>query len=157
MLKMSKFGDWTKAGAVLQALGKNLKTRFSVQLQEDGEFILSTLKGHIENQDLNWRPLEPETVIRKGNDLIYIETGFLFDNLEVRKVRAPKDGITFFVGASAWKRTPDGVKLSDLMIWLEYGTHVIPPRPLIRPTLEEVTPIITKNWGEILKKIIKEG
>lgn len=155
---VSKFGDWTRAGAVLQGLSVNLCPAFKAQIQEDGELILKTILNHIDRQDLNWTPLSERTIELKGGDsTIYVETGFLRENLEVRKVRAPKNGVTLFVGASAWKTTPDGVKFSDLMIWLEYGTDKMPPRPLIRPSWEEVEPIIKDNWRELLQTLIKTG
>ena len=125
---VSKFGDWTKAGIVLQGLSVNLLPAFKAQIEEDGELILKTLLDHIDAQDLPWTPLSQRTIELKGGDsTIFVETGFLKDNLQVRRVKSVANGITLFVGASAWKRTPDGVKLSDLMIWLEYGTDKIPP------------------------------
>ena len=155
-MRMSKFGDWTRAGMILQGLNVKLQPLFTAQLEEDGNLVLNTLLGHIESQDLPWVPLSEKTVELKGGDTtIYVDTGFLRDNLQVRRVRAPKDGITLFVGASAWKRTPNGVKFSDLMIWLEYGTDNSPPRPLIRPTWSEVEPIIKANWRELLSELVK--
>lgn len=155
---MSKFGDWTRAGVVLQGLSVNLVPAFKAQIEEDGNLILKTLIDHIDAQDLPWTPLAERTIELKGGDsTIYVETGYLKDNLQVRRVKSVANGFTLFIGASAWKRTPDGVKLSDLMIWLEYGTDKIPPRPLIRPTWDEVEPVIKEHWREILKDFIKTG
>lgn len=157
-MRVSKFGDWTRAGVILQGLSVSLLPAFKAQLQEDGELILKTIIDHIDRQDLNWTPLAERTVeLKGGDDTIYVETGFLKDNLQVRKVKSPKDGLTLFIGASAWKTTPDGVKLSDLMIWLEYGTDKMPPRPLIRPTWDELEPIIKNNWRELLQNLIETG
>lgn len=155
---MSKFGDWTKAGIILQNLTANIYPAYKAQLHEDGELLLKTIINHIDKQDLNWVPLAESTIQLKGGDeTIYVETGYLKDNLEVRRVRAPKNGVTLFVGASAWKTTPSGLKFSDLMIWLEYGTDKIPPRPLIRPSWEEVEPMLKNNWQELLQKLIETG
>lgn len=158
MFRMSKFGDWTKAGAILQALNVHLVPSFKAQIREDGELFLKTVKDHIEAQDLPWTPLSPKTVELKGGDTtVYVETGFLRDNLEVRKVKAPTNGLTLFIGASPWKRHPSGMKLSELMIWLEYGTDSSPARPLIRPSWDEIEPLIKKNWKELLKDFIEKG
>lgn len=155
---MSKFGDWTRAGVVLQKLSVNIFPAFKAQLEEDGKLILKTLIDHIDSQDLPWTPLAQRTIELKGGDgTIYVETGFLKDNLQVRKVKSVTNGMTLFVGASAWKRTPSGVKFSDLMIWLEYGTDKIPPRPLIRPTWDEVEPILKDNWRDLLQDLIETG
>ena len=154
---VSKFGDWSKAGAILQAISVNLLPLFKAQLDEDGELILETLQGHIDNQDLPWIPLSERTVALKGGDsTVYVETGFLRDNLQVRRIKSVQNGVTLFVGASAWKRTPDGVKFSDLMIWLEYGTDKIPPRPLVQPTIEEVQDLLKEHWEDLMKELIKE-
>lgn len=155
-MRVSKFGDWTKAGIILQALSTKLTPAYSVQLQEDGDFILEKLRGHIDAQDLSWTPLSEKTIaLKNGDDTIYVETGYLRDNLKVRKVKSPSNGVTFFIGANAWDRTPEGVKLSDLMIWLEYGTHKNPARPLIRPTYEEVADTLKSNWTKLLNEIVK--
>ena len=155
---MSKFGDWTRAGVVLQGLSVNLVPAFKAQLDDDGNLILKTLIDHIDAQDLPWIPLAERTIELKGGDkTIYVETGFLKDNLQVRRVKSVANGVTLFIGASAWKKTPEGVKLSDLMIWLEYGTDKIPPRPLIRPTWDEVEPILKENWRSILQDFIETG
>lgn len=155
---MSKFGDWTRAGVVLQGLSVNLFPAFKAQLEEDGNLILKTLLNHIDAQDLPWTPLSERTIELKGGDsTVYVETGYLKDNLQVRRVKSVANGVTLFIGASAWKRTPEGVKLSDLMIWLEYGTDKIPPRPLIRPTWNEVEPILKENWRALLQDLIETG
>lgn len=158
MAYMSKFGDWTRAGVVLQGLSVNLVPAFKAQLQDDGNIALKTVLEHIDSQDLPWTPLSEKTIQLKGGDqTIYVETGYLRDHIEVRKVKATKGGMTLFIGASAWRRTPDGKKLSDLMIWLEYGTDKMPPRPLIRPTWDEIEPVIKDNWRNLLSDLIKTG
>lgn len=157
-MRVSKFGDWTRAGIILQALSKNILPAFKFRLKEDGDYVLEKLKGHIDAQDLSWTPLAESTIaLKNGDSTIYVETGFLRDNLKVRKVRSPRDGVTFFIGANAWDKNPDGVKLSDLMIWLEYGTANIPARPLIRPTLDEVDKVLRSNWTNLLRELIRGG
>lgn len=157
-LRMSKYGDWAKAGIVLRGLSVGIVPAFTAKLKEDGELILDTLTGHIDKQDLDWTPLAERTIeLKGGSEIVYVETGFLRDNLKVRKVRAPKNGVTFFIGADAWTTTPNGDKLSDVMIWLEYGTDKVPPRPLIRPTWEEIEPIIRDHWRELLSDLLQTG
>lgn len=160
MLRVSKFGDWTKAGVILQSLSSNkILPTFSARLKEDGELILEKIKDHIDSQDLNWTPLSKQTIrLKNGDETIYVETGFLKDNIKVRKIKSPKNGVTYFIGADAWtKHSPSGLKFSDLMIYLEYGTANIPARPLIRPTLEELENTIKKHWEQCLKDLVKGG
>ena len=157
MAYLSKFGDWTRAGVVLQGLSVNIFPAFSAQIMEDGEMIVKTLKGHIEAQDLPWTPLSERTVAIKGNDTIYIDTGTLMNGIKVRRVRSVANGLTIFVGANPWTKGAGGDKLSDVMIWMEYGNSKQPPRPLIRPTWDEVEPIIRGNWEALLKDLVNTG
>ena len=70
---MGLYGDWAKAGAVLKKLGANLNPVAKGKLYENGELVLETIQGHIDNQDLDWTPLAPSTVKMK--------TPFLSSNL----------------------------------------------------------------------------
>ena len=153
-LKMT--GDWNRAGVYLQNLAVKLKPAFEGQLYEDGELVLQTMRGHIESQDLSWTPLADRTVELKGGDTtIYVETGALKDGLTVRRIKSSVKGSTIFIGASPWKRHDGGMKMSDLMIWLEYGTDKIPPRPLVQPTIEEVEKIIKDNWKDLMRELVR--
>ena len=150
-------GDWNKAGLYLQNLAIKLNPAFQAQFEEDGKFVLTTMQDHIDKQDLSWTPLSEHTVeLKGGDDTIYIETGALRNGLSVRRIKSSTKGSTIFVGASPWKRHgPSGRKLSDLLIWLEYGTDKIPPRPLVQPTIEEVQDILQKHWRDLFEDLVK--
>lgn len=155
-LSLQMTGDWNKAGLHLQNLAVKLKPAFEAQLWEDGQMTLKVMQGHIDNQDLSWTPLSERTVELKGGDTtIYVETGELRNGLSVRRIKSSVKGSTIFVGASPWKRHSGGMRLSDLMIWLEVGTDKMPPRPLIEPSIEEVQDIIQSNWKELMKELVK--
>lgn len=141
------YGDWARAGVVLKQLAVNLNPYAKGLLYEEGQLVLETIQGHIDKQDLSWTPLENSTVKAKGSDHIYVETGSLRNGLTVRKIKSSKDDLVLFVGASPWKRhAPSGKKMSEILIFLEYGTSRIPPRPLIEPSFEEVKSKIQKEW-----------
>ena len=149
-------GDWNRAGLYMRNLAIKLKPAFEAQLYEDGKFVLEKMQGHIDNQDLDWTPLAQRTVELKGGDTtIYVETGQLRDGLTVRRIKSSVKGSTIFIGASPWKRHNSGAKMSDLMIWLEYGTDKIPPRPLIQPTIEEVEDILKEHWKDLMEELIE--
>lgn len=156
IISMKKYGAWKQAGVKLKALQANLFPAFKVQLEQDGQYILETLQGHIDSQDLGWTPLAESTIaLKNGDDTILVETGFLRNNLKVRQIRSVKNGITFFIGADAWTtHQPSGLKMKQLMIYLEYGTRNMPARPLVRPTLKEVEPILKKNWEALIEEIM---
>jgi len=156
-MNLEMTGDWNKAGLYLRNLAVKLKPAFEAQLWEDGQMVLEKMQGHIDSQDLNWTPLAERTVELKGGDTtIYVETGQLRDGLTVRRIKSTVKGSTIFIGASPWKRHSSGMKMSELMIWLEYGTDKIPPRPLVEPTIEEVKGIIQDNWKELMQELLKE-
>lgn len=157
MFGLKLTGDWNKAGLFLQNLSVRIYPAFQAQLEEDGKLVLNKLQDHIDSQDLSWTPLAQRTIELKGGDsTIYVDTGTLKNGLTVRRVKSSVKGSTIFIGASPWKKhSPSGQRLSDLMIWLEYGTDKIPPRPLIRPTIEEVEDIIKNNWRELMKDLVE--
>lgn len=156
-LNLTLSGDWNRAGLYLKNLSVRLKPAFEAQLYEDGQFVLEKMRAHIDDQDLNWTPLAQRTIeLKGGDDTIYVETGQLRDGLTVRRIKSTVKGSTIFVGASPWKRHEGGMKMSDLMIWLEYGTDKIPPRPLVQPTIEEVESILKKHWKDLMEELIKE-
>ena len=154
-ISLEMVGDWKRAGIFFKKLSVRLQPAFEAELYENGQLVLKTMQGHIDKQDLKWTPLSERTVELKGGDTtIYVDTGTLRNGLVVRRIKSSVKGSTIFVGASPWKRHESGVKMSDLMIWLEYGTAKIPPRPLIAPTKEEVEGMLHKSWKELMKDLI---
>ena len=155
-MKLEMTGDWNRAGLYMRNLAVKLKPAFEAQLWEDGQMVLEKMRGHIDSQDLSWTPLAERTIeFKGGDDTIYVETGALKNGLTVRRIKSSARGSTIFIGASPWKRHEGGMKMSDLMIWLEYGTDKIPPRPLVRPTIEEVEDIIKSHWKELFQELVK--
>ena len=155
-IKLEMTGDWNRAGLYMRNLAVKLKPAFEAQLWEDGQMVLEKMRGHIDSQDLSWTPLAERTIeLKGGDDTIYVETGALKNGLTVRRIKSSARGSTIFIGASPWKRHEGGMKMSDLMIWLEYGTDKIPPRPLVRPTIEEVEDIIKSHWKELFQELVK--
>ena len=162
-MKLEMTGDWNRAGLYMRNLAVKLKPAFEAQLWEDGQMVLEKMRGHIDSQDLSWTPLAERTVeLKGGDDTIYVDSGALRDGLTVRRIKSSTKGSTFYIGASPWKRhtnarTGESVNMNTLMIWLEYGTDKMTPRPLIQPTFEEVQDIIKDNWEECFKKLCKGG
>lgn len=151
-------GDWRNAGMVLDWLPASMSSMAHAKLMETGELILDKMVEHIEKQDLNWESLSRFTIERKGNNKVYIETGWLKDNLSVRQIATKPNKKRIFVGASPWKtHEPSGLKFSDLMLYLEYGTEDIPARPLVRPTWEEMEKEVREVWSDALEVLIRKG
>lgn len=150
-----KTGPWGQVQKILDRLSVKLYPSFQARIMESGELYLQTVLGHIDAQNLSWTPLSERTIELKGGDTtIYVETGWLYNNLAVEKIKSNKTEFAIFVGASKTKVTPKGERFSDLMIWLEYGTDKMPPRPLLRPSWTEVEPLIKETLSSGLVNII---
>ena len=117
------------------------------------------MRNHIRKQDLDWKPLAPSTIEQKGSSLIYIEKGDLLENgFKVRKLRSGKNKASFFVGANPWTtHKTSGLKMSDVLTYLEYGTDRIPPRPIVRPSIEEFKADFPKKFQKYMKVELGKG
>ena len=155
---ISTYGDWNKCGMLLKALSVKLMPVASAKLYEDGKIVVEKVQGHIDSQDLPWSALADTTIKLKQDETIYLETGYLRDNIGIRKVKSSKQDVSYFVGASPWKTHPEsGEKLSDIMMYMEYGTATQPPRPLIAPTYDEVRDKLQKEWRDYMQDIVSGG
>lgn len=153
---LQKVGDWEKASHVLNYLADNLHPAYIAQFREDSDFVLEKMRGHIDAQDLGWAPLSPDTLrLKSGNSTILVETGTLRGSLKVLAITSGS-GAQFFIGAASGGH-PSGLDVSQLMVFIEYGTSRMPARPLIRPTYEEVQDILKKHWKELLVKLASGG
>lgn len=152
----SKFGQWTQAGIVLQGMYRAAYGSMAYELRQQADLLLERMLEHLERQDLNWPALSPETIKRKvdNKDKILIETGELKSKLKVRKIATKTDRFTVFVGADAWERHRNGLKMSDLMIYLEYGTDNMPARPLMGPTWEEMKPGVKNACRGVVEELV---
>lgn len=147
-------GDWSKFERSIKLLAeKRLIPLLKIRVKESGEIFLQTLVGHIQSQDLPWVPLAEETVRRKGNDIVYIETGSLVSNLVNKEIIDEPEQYAVFVGAPNLTHTPSGQTFSEIMMYMEYGTFQNPARPLIQPTFEA----LKKQIGEALVSAVKDA
>lgn len=156
---MTKFGDWTKAGVTLRNLHPKIEAFAKERMREDAEQFVKNIQNKIDTQMFNKRypPLADSTIHAKGSDDFYKQTEDLRDGFGVRNIKSRKGEITVFAGASPWKtHKPSGMKMSDLMITLEYGNGHIPPRPLIRPTWDEMSQECINKWLKMNEKIFTE-
>lgn len=152
---IKKTGSWKDAGVMLKTLATDFVPQLKAKLYEDGRLVVETIQGHIDRQDLPWTELSEITKQLKHDERIYYETGYLRDNIGIRKVKSSANELAYFIGASPWKTHKEsGLKFSDLMIYLEYGTDKIPPRPIIRPSYEEVKTKLYKEWSEYFEKSV---
>jgi len=133
---------------------KNVKNKLAAlnTIHEDNKVFVDMMKEaiareykkqllrHIENQDLNWRSLNPqykEWKIKNGlSEKIWKATSLLKDSIQVIK----NDDGSWFVGISGDIKYPDGTSVSLVAMVHEYGSpsRGIPARPLFRPTRQKM-------------------
>ena len=155
---MGLYGQWKSAGVTLRNLSQNISRDADKQLREDAEYVKDKIVGHIDSQDLPWASLSPITVRIKKSAKIYVDTGTLRDSITVRGIKSGVRRSTVFIGANSYTvHSPSGMRMSQLMNILEYGTRYAPPRPLIRPTWEEVRPEIENRWTKGFVERLKNG
>lgn len=150
---LEKVGDWEKMNSFFNKLSSDyLQDAFKDKLREDGDLLVEKIKGHIISQDLGWTPLAESTERKKGGSMIYVESGSLLNSIQAKEVQGNGD-LSIQVGAEGGH--PSGEDASQILEWLEYGTHKIPPRPLIRPTYEEMQSTLKSGWNELLASLLK--
>ena len=153
--KWEKTGDWDLAEKVLTGLPGKIYPAFSAYVDEVGKLFIDTVVGHIDRQDLPWTPLAQRTIeIKGGSTTILVESGFFRDNIKAIKIKQSKDTYDIFVGASDSDYHPSGMSMNDLMVWIEYGTDRMPPRPLIGPSWDEISSKVTKEALDVLKDLV---
>ena len=153
--KLTQTGDWAKVRHVLGYKLPKLAPYIMGRIDEYGELALEIIKGHIRSQSLPWTPLSEETVRIKGHSKIYVETGVLSNGLEVKRMGILGGKNELFIGFSDGITHESGLTYGQLMVMLEYGTIHIPPRPLVRPSFDEVKKIITKDLKPLIDRYMR--
>lgn len=152
MITTTLTGDWGKLAKKLVSLPSNIKRGKKEGLDRVGELTVNTVQGHIASQDLGWSPLANSTIKQKGNDTILVETGTLQDAITHNVV----DDNTIFIGAKQGTKYPSGEDINDVLKYHEFGTMKEPPRPLIRPSYNEVKPQAQKILKEEIINAIRD-
>lgn len=129
---------------------------FKVIANEFGEYTVEKIQGHIDDQDLSWTPLSDRTIeLKAGDSRIYIQTGLLRDSFKVLKVELAGTDTKVYVGVDPSVTTEDGTRVSDILMYMEYGTNKQVPRPLVQPTFEELKPLLKKECMEQLRDLLR--
>lgn len=154
-MNIDMVGDWSKFNTSITALAdKKIIPLLKVQIDSSGKMLLKTLVGHVQTQDLNWTPLADETLKRKSSGLTYVDTGELINNLVLKNVINKADTYAVFVGAPNVVHSPSGYNLSEIMLYMEYGTFQNPARPLIQPTFDELKNHIITGLIDAMKSLL---
>ena len=146
---LKKIGNWAKAAKVVANLKKEherIKEDFLDLVAEKG---LDIVVGHIDKQDLPWRPLSESYLMEKRaqgyQSEIYIRTKKFYDSLAIKKFKNGR-----FVGIPKGIQTDKGDKMEDLARIHEFGALSVGiyARPLFGPSATELEDYAKKNTPE---------
>lgn len=147
---MARIGDWTKVRGVIGNLAKEMQAARDISLKQFAIRAESNAKRHMSLQDLEWKPLEPETVaskIRKRqSELILIATSTYFQS-----ITSWTDKATAYAGVKRNVTNEDGEEVANIAAVHEFGSKAasIPARPLWQPTFEETYEWWKKNVNPV--------
>lgn len=137
--KFKKIGDWDKVNEIIAKVASKIEQAKESFVKELGDNTLQKLKGHIEAQDLAWRPLSKAYLDLKESQGYpsdtWVRTGKLYDSLSIIKIQ---QGVC--VGVPEGEKTEDGEEMSMIAAVHEFGALSVGifERPLFRPTMEEM-------------------
>ena len=133
MIKLT--GEWKKADKLFRQLPGIMQSNLALATAKSAKRCEKYMVKGIAQTRPEWDPLKPETIRRKGSSKPLVDHGDLMGNITSKKIMPA----THFVGVLRTAKNKKGDKLVDIGAVHEYGTHngTIPPRPFIRPGLEE--------------------
>lgn len=144
-IEITLFGSWEETMRVMGSLGRVVKQcSLKAQMKVCRE-IAQKVKGHLRNQDLGWRPLNPEYAERKEeagfDSRTLIGAGTYYNNIDVWSNRQQKMA---FVGVKKGIRTisvtgkRSKLDVATIAYIHEFGGRKIPKRALWNPTIQEI-------------------
>lgn len=152
MLKVQLTGQWSQAIQKLKSMSKNIMPCSESGALESADLTKTIIQGHIDKQDLGWKPLSKRTIEVKGHGKVYVETGSLRNSITIKKIKSSSNQVKVFVGFEGGSH-PSGLDMKTLMTYNEFGTVKSPARPLVRPSVEEAKPKIYR----VVKQTLIEG
>ena len=152
MSKSGLYGDWETVGPKLKVIEDSVSSNMIDEAKKLGNDYNNAIRKHVKQQDLPLAALAEKTVLRKGHEKWYFETGNFLDKLSVRVYYKGKKTSSVRVGALPDRKYNDYLSMEDLALMLELGTSTIPSRPLFRKTNEEFADKF-RNLGKESSKI----
>lgn len=157
MIRTSKTGDWKKLEQVLAEAGKRFKKEIRGATNNAGRLMQTTMAGHIEGQNLPWKPLTPRYLawkLKHGySEQILFMTSSLMSGIKYHH----GDWSGGFVGVSRNAVRKDGSSLANIAAVHEFGTRDgrVPARPFVAPTLKETEKEVVRLYQEAVERVFK--
>lgn len=140
-MAFKKVGDWEKVERMVKAIKPEMVAAKNQALSRWGLKAEGIAKKHISMQDLNWKPLKPETLaakLRKGlSENILVATSTYFQSITSW---ADLPNNTVYAGVKKEARDKEGNVIANIAAVHEFGSLSgnIPKRELWHPTFQEV-------------------
>lgn len=137
--KLVRVGNWDKAKYIIKSLKKNAEHAVKISLLRIGKEGVKVAKGHIDAQDLPWKPLEPSTVAQKSSQnkdpRILVSSNRYYDSITYKT-----QGNGVFIGIPKNAQSERGESLMMIAAVHEFGamSRNIEARPLWQPTGSEL-------------------
>lgn len=123
-------GDWDRVEASLKALGPGIAASAMYGQQNAAEKFVKNLKSNIRSNRFN----NPYPVRGNSSGVPLIDTETYINN-----IKAFRSGGRYFAGIKRGVKNHKGTKeLSRVAAFLEGGTRKMPPRPVWKPTYDEM-------------------
>lgn len=143
-INFTLLGNWKLAEKILKDLPKDVKEGYRQAQRNFGGKLQRTVKRHMRNQDLKWKPLAKSTLKRKGNGIILMESLQYYN--EIRVYSSGPYSISVGVRPNIMKLDEKGNTTIDIATYasLHERGHVfnngrrIPKRPLWVPSWNEM-------------------
>lgn len=158
-MSVRRIGSWGLASAIIKRLSYDLQQSRDKSLRLISLYAEKTAITHLRDQDLNWKPLKPNTLKRKlkvgESEKTLIATSSYFQSITSW---LQKD--TALVGVKRNVRNKQGQVIANIARVHEFGSPLrrIPKRPLWKPTLKETIVFANKeaNPAKLYLEFIKK-
>lgn len=152
-------GPWDKVIYRVKNLNEQMKPHLAKATAKSAMMVEAALVKHIQSQDLGWHALNKAylkwKIRNKLSDKIWIATSTLINSV-THKIA--DGGLEAFVGVLRTAKSADGKNQVLIASVLEFGSakRNIKPRPLFRPTFQEMKPKIIENYDKAVRKALDE-
>lgn len=156
MIEFNLIGQWAGVADALDMLPAEIQSSAVWGQRKVAERLIRIVKGHINDQDLGWEPLDPKT--NSGDPRILVDYEDYYS-----AIKAWKDLGTYYAGVPRTAKNRRGISIAFYAQLHEYGTSRMPARPLWEPSFQEmggnagVNAIVATAIYNKIKKLRSKG
>lgn len=149
-------GNLAHSKNMLMGVAPDIRKAYLRSQSSIADKLLRIVRRHLVNQDLSWEPLSLGTIDKKRHDLILIDTETYLNSID-----RFQSGYNIFVGVKKGIMEPKtGMEVSRIAALHEFGTELIPARPLWEPSINELggkSGIKEQFLNDLASRLTKRG